>query len=583
MLKNLYQRFRILLSIFCAVAFPSSLQAQQTVFERSLGKETATYEEVVSFYQNLDQAYDMLEMREAGPTDAGYPLQLVLISKDRNFNMANWRAEGKLIVLINNGIHPGEPDGIDASMILAQDICQGRKSLPDNIVLAIIPVYNIGGCLNRNAYTRANQHGPAEYGFRGNAQNLDLNRDFSKCDSREAASFARLFKSLDPDIFIDTHVSDGADFQHVMTLISTQYDKLGEPVGRRMRDVYEPMLYEGMRKKGHAMIPYIDFGATDLKKGWRMFEDAPRYSSGFAAMFGTLAFMPETHMLKPYGQRVQATIDLLDVFLESASEKADTIKDIRKRWKEKIINQDAFAIQWKRDSSRQRLIEFRGYETDSSISKATGLKRMYYDHGRAYTKMITYYDGFQPAKTTRRPKAYIIPRGWPDVLDRLQWNGVKLDTLQRDTMLRVGVYHIADYQSSATPYEKHFRHRSVTLMRSTEELLCKKGDIIIFTNQAANNYIIQMLEPEADDSFFSWNFFDAILQAKEGYSDYRWDEIAAQVLATDSTLAKAVADRKKADPEFAKNHSAILYYIYKFSRYFEPAYRRYPVYRLETE
>lgn len=564
-------------------AMASVVTAQQTVFELSQGRETATYEELISFYQNLDQAHDILEMREVGPTDAGYPLHVLLLSNDRNFNLASWQAKGKLVVFINNGIHPGEPDGIDASMILARDICLGKKRLPDNIALAIVPVYNIGGCLNRNAYTRVNQQGPSEYGFRGNAQNLDLNRDFSKCDSREAASFTRLFRSLDPDIFIDTHVSDGADFQHVMTLISTQYDKLGEPAGTWMRDEYEPMLYEGMRKKGHAMIPYIDFGATDLKKGWKMFEDAPRYSSGYAALFGTLSFMPETHMLKPYAQRVKATIDLLDVFLESASEKADLIKDIRKRWKEKISRQDQFAIQWKRDSGRHRMMEFRGYETDSSISKATGLKRMYYDHGRAYTQMIRYYDGFQPAKIIEKPKAYIIPRGWPDVLDRLHWNGVRIDTLTRDSLFRLGVYHIADYQSSTMPYEKHFRHRSVSLMRSEETVLCKKGDYIIHTNQASNNYIIQMLEPEAEDSYFRWNFFDGMLQQKEGYSDYRWDELAAEVLASDSALAKAVADRKKADPEFARNHSAILYYIYKFSKYFEPAYRRYPVYRLERE
>ena len=129
------------------------------------------------------------------------------------------------------GIHPGEPDGIDASMMLVRDIVLRKLRLPDNVVLAFIPVYNIGGCLNRSAFSRANQNGPKEYGFRGSAQNLDLNRDFTKCDSKEAKAFAAIFHLLDPDILIDNHVSDGADYQHTMTLLTTQYNKLGAGLG----------------------------------------------------------------------------------------------------------------------------------------------------------------------------------------------------------------------------------------------------------------------------------------------------------------------------------------------------------------
>lgn len=116
----------------------------------------------------------------------------------------------KRIILINNGIHPGEPDGIDASMLLARDIVTNKVKLPDNVVLAFIPVYNIGGCLNRSAFYRVDQNGPEEFGFRGNSQNLDLNRDFIKSDSKEARSFAEIFHLTDPDIFLDNHVSNGS-------------------------------------------------------------------------------------------------------------------------------------------------------------------------------------------------------------------------------------------------------------------------------------------------------------------------------------------------------------------------------------
>ena len=171
------------------------LNAQQTPFEKSNGKKSATYFEAVKWYKDLDKNSPKISVKEMGPTDAGYPLHLVMISADGKFDPITWHQQKKAVLLINNGIHPGEPDGIDASMILVRDIVNNKIKLPENVALAFIPVYNIGGCLNRNSYTRANQNGPEEYGFRGNAQNLDLNRDFTKADSKEVQHLASTLDS----------------------------------------------------------------------------------------------------------------------------------------------------------------------------------------------------------------------------------------------------------------------------------------------------------------------------------------------------------------------------------------------------
>ncbi|HUX84998.1 MAG TPA: M14 family zinc carboxypeptidase, partial [Chitinophagaceae bacterium] len=203
-----------------------------TPFERSAGTATATYQEGISWWKALAATYPgKIRMMTLGLTDSGEPLRLVVLSPGGNFNFNSLHSTGHCILLINNAIHPGEPDGVDASMILARDLAQGKLSLPPKVVLAIIPFYNIGGVLNRGSFSRASQNGPVAYGFRGNAQNLDLNRDFIKCDSRNARSFARIFHLVNPDLFIDTHVSDGADYQHVMTLLTTQHDKLGPILG----------------------------------------------------------------------------------------------------------------------------------------------------------------------------------------------------------------------------------------------------------------------------------------------------------------------------------------------------------------
>ncbi|MEX1201673.1 MAG: M14 family metallopeptidase [Ferruginibacter sp.] len=555
--------------------------AQQTVFELLGGTSTATYFEAVDWYQKLDKKSSILGVKTMGQTDAGYPLHLVMISNDGSADPVKWHQQKKVVILINNGIHPGEPDGIDASMMLARDIVNKKLLLPNNIALAIIPVYNIGGSLNRNSYTRANQNGPVEYGFRGNAQNLDLNRDFTKSDSKNARSFAEIFHFLNPDILIDNHVSDGADFQHTMTLIATQYDKLGQSLGSFLRDEFEPQLYKGMSAKGWDMIPYVDFGYTDFNKGMRMFMEPPRYSSGYAALFNTLSFMPETHMLKPYEDRVRSTYDLMQTFIEQSALKASAIKSNRADGIKEWMNRSMYPLRWKADSTRFSIIDFKGYEMTKAMSEATGLEKMVYDHDKPYNKKVKFLHAFTEDALVKKPKAYVIPAGWWAVLDLLQLNKVAMSRLSKDTMIEVTAYRIEDYKPATRAYEKHHKNASVKTSSKTTLIGFKKGDCIVYLNQLYNRYLVEMLEPTGDDSFFSWNFFDGILQQKEGYSDYRWEDIAAEVLKKDSTLQKQLEEKKRNDPPFAKNASAILDFIYKNSSYYEKAYLQYPIYRIE--
>jgi Zinc carboxypeptidase len=561
--------------------FISSISfAQQTVFEKSNGTATATYFEAINFYKNIDVQSDIISVKEMGQTDAGYPLHVVLLSGDKKFNPSQWHAQNKVVIMINNGIHPGEPDGIDASMMLARDIKGKKIILPNNVVLAIIPVYNIGGCLNRNTHSRVNQNGPTEYGFRGNAQNLDLNRDFTKNDSKESKSFAQIFHWLTPDIFIDNHVSDGADYQHTMTLITTQYEKLGSVTGKWLREVFEPQIYSGMKEKKWDLIPYIEFEVADFSKGVNMFYETPRYSSGYAALFGTFSFIPETHMLKPYKERVQSTYDLMFTFISKASTNANDIIIKRKEAAVQIKNQTQFPLKWVVDKTKNSSFIFKGYEQDTSISEATGLSKMFYDHAKPYTKEITFYNYYKANNIIEKPLAYIIPAGWYSVIERLELNGVAIKQLKKDTTIFVGIYKIEEYKSRTKPYEKHHPNYDVKVSQQIDSMHFLKGDYIIEMNQPANRYIIEMLEPTGDDSFFAWNFFDATLQQKEGYSDYRWEDVAAEYLKTNPDVKKKLEEKKLIDSKFAANASAILDFIYKNSPYYEPAHNRYPVYKI---
>ncbi len=555
--------------------------SQETAFEKSNGKETATYFQAIDFYKNLDKSSSKILMKEMGSTDAGYPLHLVLISNDGKFDPKAWHSQNKVVILINNGIHPGEPDGIDASMMLARDIKNKKNHLPDNVVVGIIPVYNIGGALNRNSFSRANQNGPDSYGFRGNAQNLDLNRDFIKCDSKNARSFTEIFHYLNPDIMIDNHVSDGADYQHTMTLITTQYNKLGDVLCNWLKNTFEPTLFKGMHDKGWDLVPYVNVEDTDPSKGFIQFYDSPRYSSGYAALFNTISFMPETHMLKPYKQRVQSTYDLMLTMIQQAGIHAKDLLAKRKQAIENTIQQKQFALSWKADTAKYTNIIFKGYEAEYKKSRATEMPVLFYNHDKPFIHEVKFYDVYKPIDFIQSPKAYIIPQGWWQVIELLKLNHVKIEKLKKDTIIEVSYYHIDNYKSFPKPYEKHHKNYEVLVSKIYDKIKFLKGDYKINLNQVANRYIVETLEPTGDDSFFAWNFFDAILQEKEGYSEYRWDEIAAQLLQKDSALKLRIQQKKASDTLFSNNAAAQLNFIYKNSPYYEPAHLRYPVYRIE--
>lgn len=581
-MKHKTQRIIILLHA-CLLFIQLRAKAQDfsTPFEKSNGTESSTYFQAIDFYRQLDKRYNSIDIQKAGATDVIHPLHVVYYSKDGNFDVDQWREQHKLIILINNGIHPGEPDGIDASMMLLRDAADGKIDVPDNIVLAVIPVFNIGGALNRGTSSRANQDGPKEYGFRGNAQNRDLNRDFIKMDARETQTLVQLFHNLDPDIFIDNHVSDGADYQHVMTLLSENASKQGYYTGRYLKNQFEPSIYRRMKSKNFEMVPYVHVYDGSPEKGWMQFYDPPRFASGFAALFSTFAFVPETHMLKPFKKRVDATYALMQTFIEYASAHADEIKLARKMDRLYISQQKQMVIDWKPDTTLSSKINFNGYKASYKPSSISGLPRLYYDRTKPYSKTIPFYNKFKAALTASVPKAYIIQQGWHEVIERLKMNGVKMIEITSDTTLHVTVSRIITYETSSKPYEGHYLHSKVKYTQQQEKLRLLKGDLIIPVQQVAKRYLVETLEPDAPDAFFAWGFFDGVLQQKEGFSDYVFEDQAADILARDPTLKRKLDQKRKADPDFAKDGEAQLEFIYHQSRYYEPVHMRYPVFRID--
>jgi hypothetical protein len=574
-MRKLFTCFALLLINF--------LNAQNitTVFEKSNGTKTPNYFEAIDWWQKLDAQSGKVKMITMGMSDAGYPLHLVVVANNGDYNFDNIRKNNKRVILVNNGIHPGEPDGIDASMLLARDIVINKVKLPDNVVLALIPVYNIGGCLNRSADYRVDQNGPEEFGFRGNSQNLDLNRDFIKCDSKEAKAFAEIFHLTDPDVFLDNHVSDGADYQHVMTLICTQHSKLGGVLGEYLNKTFEPGLYASMKEKGYDLIPYVNAFGDTPDSGWPEFFESPRYSSGYAALWHTFSFISETHMLKPYDQRVKSTYELMKSFIDFTAKNSETIKQLRDQTKQSVKTQPEFPIAWTLDRSRSSKRIYKGYTAGRKPSDVSGQPRLFYDRTKPYEKEIPFYNFYTPSALIKKPKAYIIPQGWWTVIDLLKANKVQMTQLKRDSTIEVEVYRIDDYKTAARQNEMHHINSDVKTSVTVKQMKFKKGDYYIPLNQVANRFLIETLEPAATDSYFAWNFFDGVLGQKEGYSGYAFEDIAADYLKSNPDLKNKLEERKTADTAFAKNGRAQLNFVYENSPWVEPDYLRYPVYRVK--
>ena len=538
---------------------------------------SASYEEGIDAYKKLARLSDRLKLKEFGMTDIGKPLHYLVISADKEFD----GPEDNLVVFVNNAIHPGEPCGVDASLLLVRDLAADSKKIEQlkGITIVIIPFYNIGGALNRNSHSRANQNGPLFYGFRGNAKNLDLNRDFIKTDSKNAQSFNQLYNMWQPHVFIDNHTSNGADYQYTLTLIATQKDKLSGPLANLMSYDMLPYLYQEMAKTDLEMTPYVNSnGPPDT--GIYGFNETARYSTGYSALHHAIGFMPETHMLKPFKDRVQAVYNFMNSMLTYCTNNRDQIKQAKKKSIEDYAAKDSVAINWVLDKDKKESLLFKGYEAKYKPSEISGLNRLYYDQNAPYEKKVDFYNTYKASKTVKKPEAYVVPQIYSNVIQRLKWNGVEMICLDQDSSVNAEVYFIQNYESTQVPYESHYLHYNVQLETRTSEQNISKGDYLIPLGQKKDRYIIETLEPHAPDSFFAWNFFDGILMQKEYFSSYVFEDLAAQILTESPEILEALNKKKSEDEAFAKSARAQLDFVYRSSKHYESTHKRYPVLRL---
>jgi hypothetical protein len=553
----------------------------QTPYELGNRNQTTTWEACIQFYQALAQRCPaVLQFSQIGVSDAGIPIHAGIVSADGVFDREQIRQAGRAVFFNNNGIHPGEPEGIDACMALVRDLCLAPERLAalGSTIYLFIPVYNVDGSCNRGDTSRVNQDGPESFGFRGNSLHLDLNRDFIKCDSLNAQLFNRFFTAWDPDVMVDTHTSNGADYAYTMTLIHTQADKLGGSLGAFLRDSMLPAVYLGMEERGWPTCPYVNPVQVSPDQGIADFLEVPRFSTGYAALNHTIGFMPETHMLKPFADRYESMRALLDVTLAFTVAHAPAIQALRRQARQPAGGRAQWPVRWKLDETRRSRLRFKGYAAVHSPSRLGNYQRLAYDRKQPWEREIDYFTHFAEETVVRAPVAYVVPQAWRAVVERLDWNGVRMERLGAARTVQAQVSRIQSVKSRPGAYEGHMFHDELTLETSLQTVELQASDWWVPLNQDKARYAVETLEPQAHDSFFRWGFFNSILEKKEHFSDYVFEDMALQLLEEEPGLRARFEQWKAANPGLLSDQKQVLGFIFEnCTRYAEPQWRRYPV------
>ncbi|WP_367328249.1 M14 family metallopeptidase [Lentimicrobium sp.] len=561
-----------------------NIQAQdwKTHYEQSDFKKTPSCTETLDYCNRLDAASPMATTIILGKSPQGREIPMMIIDRDGLKDPLAIRSKGRIITLIQACIHPGEPDGKDASLVLLRDMLINGKhrDLLEKSSILFIPILNVDGHERFGPYNRINQNGPEEMGWRTNAQNLNLNRDFLKADALEMQHWLKMYSTWLPEFFIDIHTTDGADFQYALTYDIEVYGNLDSGITRWLSNIYEPRITAKMKENGFPIFPYVQFrNWHDPRSGLRTGAAPTMISQGYAAQQNRPALLIETHMLKDYKTRVDATIQMLIHTLFIINHQADNLKTLiemaDKSTAAPAFRKQPLPVSWKTSTTDSTMVDFYGFDYQVLKSDLTGGDWFVYDNNKPMVMKLPFFNKSVPETTVLLPEAYIIPAEWTDVINRMKLHGIKMDILSEPAEITVKSYKFKDFEFRKTPNEG--RHMVSTDLTETEEKrLFPAGSAIAATNQRTARVIAAILEPEASGSFVEWGFFNAVFEQKEYSETYVMEKIAREMLENSPEL-RLEFEARKSEPGFTGNQWAMLNWFYSKTPYWDQQFLKYPV------
>lgn len=559
-----------------------------TVSEQSGWTRTGRYAEVQSLCAAFPKRYPgKVRCDSFGTTPEGRPLLALVASADGTLSPAAATTKNRPVVFFQGGIHAGEIDGKDAGFWLLRDLLDG-KALPgvlQQVTAVFVPVFNVDGHENFGPNNRPNQVGPEEMGWRVTGQNLNLNRDYAKADAPEMVALLKFLNTWDPLFYVDLHVTDGAKFEHDVS-VQLEPQRVGpEPMqalGTKLREE----LFTGLESQGHLPLAfYPSFRENDdPASGVNYGVSPPRFSHQYWAAHRRWGMLVETHSWKPYAHRVATTRHVLEGLLRLVARDAKALQAARKAADAEAESgkvRDVVLV-WE-NTEKHHPIPFRGYAYERTPSELTTQSWIRYDDSKPQVWTLPYYDELRPALTASLPTGgYLVPpahAAW--VAEKLAAHGLRYQRLgQEVASAPVQVFRATEAKFRPASFEGH-QLLSVKGEWKQESQRLPAGTLYVPAAQKAAPLLAHLLEPLGPDSLLAWGFFNNHFEQKEYVEDYVLEPFARELLARDAAV-KAEWEEKLKDKDFASNPRARLRFFYERHPAHDARLNLYPVFRTDS-
>jgi hypothetical protein len=577
------QRNLLILFLLFSLELFSQNTEWLTYYEKSGYNETPRLDETMAFCNRLASSSKWVKVTSFGKSAQGRVLPLVIIDNQGFTDPEQIHRSGKVLLLIQACIHPGECEGKDAGLMLIRDIVINKKynDLLDHVSILFIPVFNVDGHERFGPYNRINQNGPKEMGWRVTANNLNLNRDFLKAETPEMKAWLRMFNEWMPDFFIDTHTTDGADYQYVLTYLMEVFGNMDDGLTEWCKSVFLPSMTDKMEKKGYPVFPYIEFRDWhNPKSGLESNVAPPMLSQGYTSLRNRPGLLIETHMLKSYKSRVSSIYECILSSMEILNKEYNNLISFVRKADEFTCGKDFrardFPLQFETLTTDSTMVDFRGINYKEMKSELTG--ETWFKYGTEKISFhLPYFSVNKPSVTTKLPEAYLVPVEWNAVIEKLLLHGIKLSYLAKDTIIRIDTYKLSSPKWNANSYEGHHALTQFETSEIGHERLFCKGSAIVDMNQQQARIIAHLLEPKGNGSLVYWNYFDAVLEQKEYAEHYVMEALIPEMLKDNTQMKVEFEKKKKEDTLFAKNPNLILNWFFSKTPYWDRNRDIYPI------
>lgn len=548
-----------------------------TDFELSAGKISPNYTDTMAFIDRLVAANPtQFTSKTIGLSKSNRAIKMLVASEQGFFDPEQIANSTKPTILIQAGIHAGEIDGKDATFMLLRDIATGkRRDILKNVNILFIPILNVDGHERSSAFNRINQRGPAIMGFRTNANNLNLNRDFTKLDTPEVQSVLKVINAYDPNLYVDIHVTDGADYQYDVTYgYNPVFASESPAISDTLNRYFKPMIDKTLTEQGHIPGPLVFvMDKQEFKSGLAGWVATPRYSNGWGDLKSLPTILVENHSLKPYKQRVLGTYVFLDGAINALASYSDKLVDAVK--KEQNFLPKHLVV--KRDYSKTpEYIEFKGIAYTKSLNALSGVDEVSYIGEKLNYSQLPVYWQRETAHMVEVPKAFYIPPVYTNIIDKLILHGVTVNKLVGKNTQPLKMAKVSSYEFDKVPFEGRLRVSAhFNYVPATNVNL--EGWFEVNTQQKTGELAVHLLHPEAPDSFFSWGEFNTIFQRTEYMENYALLPYAKNMLEANPKLAAEFNQKIKQDTHFANDPQSRLNWLYEKTPFYDSAYLSYPI------